>query len=350
MRPEIHRQDHDRSMLTRRQFAAGVATAGLIPSVPAWGAMRWSSAGLDAFRRQARELGVRGLVVNSGGKTIISDGDVSTPSRIASIRKSFVSALYGIAAAKGEADLDVAIGDLGIEDHSALTDSERRATVRQLLQARSGVYLPTAAETPAMKAARPARGAHAPGSFWYYNNWDFNVLGELYQRQTGRGLFVALEHELTKPLGFQDFDPLVHARWSYDRAAPRFPAYNLWMSARDLARFGQLFLDGGRHQGRQLVPEAWVVESTRSYSDTGRTGLLAGYGYMWWVATAPDGPIPAGTYTAAGNGGRYIVVMPALGTVVAIQPDEKQGQPPVPLYADRENLNRLIATLVAAAS
>ena len=63
-------------------------------------------------------------------------------------------------------------------------------------------------ETPAMRAARPARGSHPPGSFWYYNNWDFNVLGEIYQRVTGEGLFTAIEHRLARPLGWQDFDPL----------------------------------------------------------------------------------------------------------------------------------------------
>lgn len=333
------------ALIRRREFMVGAAAAAI--AAPAR-AGRFGKAGLAAFRDEARRLGVRALVVRRGGRTVLSDGAVAEPSRVASIRKSFVSALYGIAAAKGQVNLDASVGELGIDDYTPLTATERAATVRQLLQARSGVYLPTAAETEAMRAARPARGAHAPGSFWYYNNWDFNVLGELYQRQTGHDLFVALDQQLARPLGFEDYDPLEHARWSYDKGAPRFPSYNLWMSARDLAKFGQLFLDRGRHRGEPLVPEAWVAESVRSYSDTGRTGLLAGYGYMWWVATAAGGPIPAGTYTAAGNGGRYIVVMPALDTVVAIQPDEKPGQPPVPLYADRANLDRLIALLVAA--
>lgn len=335
--------------LSRRSFFAGVTAVAVTGSgaTAAPAAVRkraWSEAGLARFRSEARRLGVRGLVVLSDGATIVSDGDVAEPMRVASIRKSFLSALYGIAAARGT-DLEARVGDLGIEDHVPLSALERTASVRQLLQARSGVYLPTAAETPAMKAARPVRGAHAPGSFWYYNNWDFNVLAELYQRQTGLGLFTALEHQLTRPLGFQDFDPLLHAKWSYDRAAPRFPAYNLFMSARDLARFGQLFLDQGGAQ--PLVPAPWVAESTRSYSDTGREGLMGGYGYMWWVAKG--GTVPPGTYTAAGNGGRYVVVMPALGTVLAIQPDEKQGQPPVPLYADKTALDRLVGLLVAAA-
>ena len=336
--------------VSRRNFVAGAAAlaaagSSAAPVFAAASRRRWSESGLESFRAEARKLGVRGLVVLSDGATLVSDGEVAMPMRIASIRKSFLSALYGIAAAKG-VNLSAAIGDLGIEDYEPLSTLERTATVRQLLQARSGVYLPTAAETPAMKAARPMRGAHSPGSFWYYNNWDFNVLAELYQRQTGLGMFTALEHQLTKPLGFEDFDPLLHARWSYDRSAPRFPAYNLFMSARDLAKFGQLFLNRGT-AARSLVPEPWVQESTRSYSDTGRVGLMGGYGYMWWVAKG--GKVPAGTYTAAGNGGRYIVIVPALGTVVAIQPDEKQGQPPVPLYADKTALDRLIGLLVRSA-
>lgn len=118
------------------------------------------------------------------------------------------------------------------------------------------------------------------------------------------------------------------------------------MSARDLAKFGQLFLDGGLSRNR-LVPADWVSESTRSYSDTGRTGLLGGYGYMWWVARG--GNLSGGTYTAAGNGGRYVVIMPAFETVIAIQPDEKQGQPPVPLYSDKTALDRLVGLLIKAA-
>lgn len=338
-------------LLDRRQFAIGIAASAAVAATPVRAKVppaRWSARGLDAFRRRARELGVRALVVKTAGETIVSDGDVSTPMRTASIRKSFVSALYGMAAAEQGIDLDATMKQLGVDDYVPLTEAERDATVRQLLQARSGVYLPTAAETPAMKAARPQRGAHAPGTFWYYNNWDFNVLGEIYQRLTGEGLFTAIEHRLTRPLGFEDFDPLRDARLSYHPDAPRFPAYNLAMSVRDLARFGQMFLDGGRHDGKQIVPAAWVAESTRRYSDTGRApGLFDGYGYMWWLASG--GGVPPDTYTAAGNGGRYIVVMPSLDTVVALHPDEKPGQSPVPLYADRDNPTRLIAMLVAAA-
>jgi CubicO group peptidase (beta-lactamase class C family) len=283
---------------------------------------------------------------------LVSDGDVRAPMRIASIRKSFVSALYGIAVAEGKVKLDAKVADLGVDDYTKLTDVERSATIRDRLMARSGVYLPTAAETAAMRAARPERGSHAPGTFWYYNNWDFNVLGEIYQRVTGEGLFTAIEHRLARPLGFQDFNALRDTSWSYDREAPRFPAYNIELSARDMAKFGRLFLQRGRWNGTQIVPESWVKESTRSYSLTGRDGVHSGYGYMWWVvaddASVDRRGLPAGSFSASGNGGRYITIFPSLDLVVAIQPDEKRGQPPVPLYANTNAYSDLLAELIAA--
>ncbi|WP_341022919.1 serine hydrolase [Brevundimonas diminuta] len=342
----------------RRQFGAGML-AGAMLAVPAAPVLakpgiarsRWQPAGLAALRRRATELGVRALVVTDAKGVILSEGAVSESSRIASVRKSLLSALYGMAAAEGRIRLGATLGELGVEDYTKLTPAERGATVRDLLKARSGIYLPTSAETPAMKAARPARGSHPPGSFWYYNNWDFNVLGEIYQRMTGEGLFAAVEHRLAKPLGWQDFDPLQHARWSYDAENPRFPAYNIWLSARDLARFGQLFLNRGRWQGRQLVPEAWIDESTAQYSTTGRAGWGGGYGYMWWLATDqgadPQG-LPVGSFTAAGNGGRYITVFPREQIVVAVQPDEQQGKPAVPLYADPDGYTDLLRLILAA--
>ena len=325
---------------------AGSAAAAALPSACA---SSRPDVRLDAWQRRARELGVRGVVVLRGDTTLLSDGDVETPMRIASIRKSLLSALIGMAVAEGRMSLDATLSDLGVNDYTPLTDIERSATVRQLIQARSGVYLPTAAETPAMRAARPQRGSHAPGTFWYYNNWDFNVLGEIYERATGEGLFTALEHRLARPLGWRDFDPLRHARWSYDPQSPRFPAYNIQMSTRDMAAFGRLFLQRGQWQGRQLIPEAWIEESTRSYSRTGRAGFNSGYGYMWWVvpddATVERRGVRAGTFTAAGNGGRYISVIPSMNMVVAVQPDEKRGQPPVPLYAEPNGYTDLLAEL-----
>jgi len=346
--------------LDRRQFLLGttaVLSAAVAPqqATPAQARPgKWSEEKLAAFTRKATELGVLGLVCLADGKTIVSHGDVSKPLRIASVRKSILNALYGIAMTKQTINLDATMKEVGIDDYTPLTETEQRATVRDLFKARSGIYISTAAETPAMKAARPQRGSHAPGTFWYYNNWDFNVLGEVYQRLTGRSLYTSVEHELAGPLGWRDFDPMRDARYQYLADAPRFPAYNLFMSARDLATVGQLYLDQGVLNGRPHVPASWVAESTAIHSITGRRGIEGGYGYLWWGATDKDGAdpagIPLGSYTAAGNGGRYVVVLPSVRGVIAIQPNEQNGRPPVPLYANVEagSLDGLIRDFLAA--
>jgi CubicO group peptidase (beta-lactamase class C family) len=338
-------------MIGRRALLAAGAGATALAALP--GGARagglWDTPALDAFRALARDLEVKGLVALHRGDVLVSWGDVAAADRIASCRKSFLSALYGIAVRDQKIDLDQTLAQVGIDDYQPLSAVERSATVRQLLMARSGVYIPSSAETPAMKAMRPARGSHPPGTFWYYNNWDFNALGEIYQRLTGRSVFAAFEHEIAGPLGFQDFDPERHARFGYDADAPRFPAYNLWLSARDMARFGQLYLQQGGWKGRQLVPADWVSLSTRPVSATGRDGILSGYGYLWWGDLDPRrSGLPPGSYAAAGNGGRYIVVMPAIDTVVAIQPAELEDRPQARLYTEAGALDRLLKALVAA--
>jgi CubicO group peptidase (beta-lactamase class C family) len=330
---------------SRREMLAGAAAA--VAAGPAFAAGKWSESGLAAFRAEAKALQVRGLVVLQGGKAIVSDGDVAQPFRIASCRKSFLSALYGMGVE--EKALDQTLAQVGIDDYARLTDLERGATVRQLLQARSGVYIPSSAETAAMKAARPARGSHPPGTFWYYNNWDFNALGEIYQRLTGHGVFTDFEARLAQPLGFRDFDPMKNASWDYDPDAPRFPAYDLWLSARDMAAFGQLYLQKGAWKGRQLVPAGWVAETTKPVSPTGRKGLLSGYAMLWWGdMDAGASGLPPGCYTAAGNGGRYITIIPGLDVVVATQPWEEQGKPQALVYTQDGAYDGLLHNLLAA--
>ncbi len=339
----------DRTLDRRTLIAAGAAAAALAPAA-AKAAVRWSPGGMDAVRKLAAELEIRGLVVLNAGHPVLTYGEPAAVDRIASCRKSFLSALYGIAIRDQKIDIDQTLAQVGIDDPAGLTPTERSATIRQLLQARSGVYIPSSAETPAMKAARPARGSHPPGTFWYYNNWDFNVLGEVYQRLTGYGVFQAFEHQLARPLGFQDFDPMKHAGYGYDPAAPRFPAYNLALSARDMAKFGQLYLQTGRWQGRELIPADWVALTTKTPTATGRApGILSGYGYLWWGDRDPSASgLPPGSYTAAGNGGRHIAVLPAIDTVVAFQPFELEGKPQAKVYTDPGGLDRLLKQIIAA--
>jgi CubicO group peptidase (beta-lactamase class C family) len=97
------------------------------------------------------------------------------------------------------------------------------------------------------------------------------------------------------------------------------PAYPFRISARDLARLGQLYLQKGKWQGEQILPAEWIEESTQPYSRTDDVGTYSGYGYMWWVAAEDHGKIKAGSYAASGYGGHTLEVLPHLNTVIAVR-------------------------------
>jgi CubicO group peptidase (beta-lactamase class C family) len=255
-------------------------------------------------------------MIVQAGRVVDEWGETSTRFNIHSIRKSLLSAMYGIHVADGCIDLSNTMEQLGIDDNEpSLTPVEKRATVRDLLKARSGVYHPALYETPGMKAARPPRGSHEPGTFWYYNNWDFNVLGTLFERFTKSNLFREFKANIADPIGMQDFR--LEDTQYVTGSDSVWPAYPFRMTARDMARFGLLFLRNGAWRDRQIVPAAWVADSVTPYSEAGESG---GYGYLWWVAAGgkhvPGASLPEGSYSARGAGGHYILVIPADDLVI----------------------------------
>jgi len=131
-------------------------------------AVGWSSEKLAAAQAFAVQSGYTAVY---DGKVFFSWGDVSRNFRCHSIRKPFLSALYGIHVSRGELRLGATLEALGIDDiPPSLTPAEKQATVRHLLQSRSGVYHEAAAEIDTMAALRPPRGSHPPGTSHYYNN------------------------------------------------------------------------------------------------------------------------------------------------------------------------------------
>ena len=259
------------------------------------------------------------------GNVAIAIGAQDVPLPTHSIRKSVISALYGPLIEDGVVRLDSTLSELGIDDEPGLSEQERTATLENLLTARSGVYLPLAFESSYdvfqnVPACWPIRGSAAPGTKFHYSNWDFNVLGAIYERVTEIPLFVAIDHVFAQPLGFQDWIPFDHARLRYAQdplgATPRYPYYAMQLSARDLTRFGQLYLDGGRWEGRQIVPHSWVQQSTRPLVDTGLPSPFGSYGYLWWTVDGNGSALPVGSYSAIGIGGQTLSVIPAHDTVI----------------------------------
>lgn len=280
----------------------------------------WSVDGLQAAHDYAVSLKPTAVMVVQYGRMITSWGDVSREVNVASVRKSLLSALYGIAVSEGRINLASSLADLGIDDKPpALTAAEKQATVRDLLMARSGIYHPATYETGDMRRNRPERGSHAPGTFWWYNNWDFNALGTIYRRQTGADIFQSFAQRIAAPIGMEDFSAQ-DGMYIAERQSEH-PAYPFSLSARDAARFGQLFLDGGRWNGRQIIPASWVRESTTAYSATGRGSM--GYGYLWWTLNPQVyGP---GAALASGYGGQAIAVVPSKRLVVVQIVDPAQN-------------------------
>jgi CubicO group peptidase (beta-lactamase class C family) len=218
-------------------------------------------------------------MVMQHGVVVDAWGDITNRIEIHSVHKSLLSALIGIAVSEHKIALDTTLASLGIDDVSpSLTDAEKQADVRELLESRSGVYHVAHYETLGERRKRPPRGSHPQGTFWYYNNWNFNTLGTIYEHATGTSIFDAFHDRIATPIGMQDYRP---ADGRYVTGADSIQrAYPFHMSARDLARFGLLYLHGGNWNGRPIVPAAWVGENTTAYSIT---RMNSGYGYLWWT-------------------------------------------------------------------
>jgi CubicO group peptidase (beta-lactamase class C family) len=267
----------------------------------------WSLEKLKLADEYADSLRSDAYLVIHRGVLVHAYGDIGRPMNLASVRKSVLSVLYGIQVDRGAIDLNQNLVSLGITDKGGLSDLEKTATVRQLLQSRSGVYHEAAYETADAKKRRPERGSHAPGTFWYYNNWDFNALGTIFQHRTGQTVFKAMKTDLAEPLQFEDFRYPQDTKFEYERSSEH-PAYLMYLSARDLARVGLLVSRDGQWNGHRIVSSAWLRESITSYSAVSGGN---GYGYLWWVpyTAFPGWRLSALQLAVAdGTGGQFMLI------------------------------------------
>ena len=165
--------------------------------------------------------------------------------------------------------------------------------------------------------SRPERGSHPPGSFFYYNNWDFNALGTIFEQETGRGIFEAFYQEIAQPLGMKDFR-VEDARYYYEKQKSLHPAYHFHMTAHDMALYGLLYMNNGTWKGRQIVPGEWIAESTTTHSMMNPETSF-GYGYLWYVLPEDLGLGRIFLHTGAGI--HLLGVLPDLKVVVVHRVD-----------------------------
>ena len=253
---------------------------------------------LDELSAFLDTSGTSSLLLAYDGKILFEWGDVNHKHTIHSIRKAMLNSLYGIYVANGTIDTSTTLAELNIDDiEPALTEIEKTARVADLLKSRSGVYHNAAAVSEGMAARQPERGSHKPDEAYYYNNWDFNVLGAIFEQQTGQSIFDAFYHDIAQPIGMKHYNgtftsidladedvgiPSTDGFYQYEYDKSDFPAYHFRMSAYDMALYGTLFLNNGKWDGEQIIPADWIEASTTSYSVTNEY-MDFGYGMLWYV-------------------------------------------------------------------
>ncbi|HEX6432088.1 MAG TPA: serine hydrolase [Niastella sp.] len=288
-----------------------------------------------------------GIVVIQSGRVLFEYGDIQELSYLASCRKSVLSMLYGPFVENGTINLNASIEQLGLDDVGGLLPIEKKTTINDLLTARSGVYHPASNEGDASSMA-PKRGSVEPGSFWLYNNWDFNIAGYILEQHTGKNIYELIDSILAKPLHMQDWRKDMQ-RKTGDTTRSKYLAYHMWFSTRDMARLGYLMLRKGKWKDKQVLPANWVSTITfpvTTYKEAAQNKTAYfhfGYGYLWWVWDSPyNKGVYEGAYSATGAFGQFITVLPKLDVVISHKTKyDYERQVPTGLYL--KILDKLIA-------
>jgi CubicO group peptidase (beta-lactamase class C family) len=305
-----------------------VATEGA-EHEPARGEPRWDQAALESALAYAQRQRSSAVVVVEHGVVIAErywpvEAAAGSPYRnmlwgrteagapiedIASMQKSVVSVLVGIAVDQGLLALDTPASTyLDAGWTNATCDEESAITVRHLLSMTSGL-------SPALEGQAPA------GTLWLYNTRAYSRLVDVLEAVTGDGIGELTKRWLTDPIGMGD---TAWRRRPWVTPGMDANSIGLYTTARDLVRFGELMLAGGVWQGRRVVSEGWVEAAV-----TPSQSLNPAYGLLWWLNARPSrtGPeasghaalapaAPGDMFAAQGALGRKVYVVPSLALVV----------------------------------
>lgn len=232
---------------------------------------------------------------------------------IASVSKSMLSALIGIAIEQGHfQSTDDRIAEYLPEYFEAVADTKlRELTLHQMLTMTHGLaweenrterLLNRSEDWVADILSLPVR--NEPGTVFHYSTGASQVLSAVLTEATGMSVCEFAHRFLFAPLGMEaEF-------WGVGPQGYFSGGHSVSMTAREVARFGQLFLDEGRWQGEQIVPGWWVAASTAPQIDIGNN--YAGYGYYWWLNRIATYEM----YSALGAGGQILHVIPELELVM----------------------------------
>ncbi len=297
-----------------RALPQGAPLAGFAPG----------GAGTQQLQRNVEDFQLAGIVVLHQGRLRLEHyaHGFSADQRWVSfsLAKSLTSTLVGAAIQDGFiGSVDDAVTRYVPELQGSAYDA---VTLRQLLTMSSGArwnedYGDPAADValfyvmpvePGMDATvsymKTLKRDATPGARWHYNTGETNLLGVVLARATRKDLATYASEKIWAPYGMQS-----HASWMLDRTGHEHGGCCIQASTRDYARLGQFMLDGGRVEGRSILPDGWLQAATRKQVDIGRPGF--GYGYQWWTRDN-------GSFNAYGIHGQVIHIDPARGLVIAV--------------------------------
>lgn len=248
---------------------------------------------------------VRSVLVSVDGRTTISYFNQRRPTdhaHVFSVTKSVISILVGIAIDEGRLRIDQTLQELLPHHTSSMTPQQASITLRQLLTMTAGISPDpvslnlTADDTVSQILSYPM--SNDPGAAFEYSDSSAHLVAAVLRNAVDRPILDYARARLFDPLGidsrpaWQGWDTGSPASgfnkpgfaWAADRAGINIGAFGLKLTAPDLVKIGELYINGGRWHGRQIVSQAWVDESTSAQLSADQEGAAQGqYGYLWWV-------------------------------------------------------------------
>src|SRR5581483_3586269 len=237
------------------------------------------------------------------------------PHVLASLSKSFNSTAVGLAIEDGKLSLDDSVLKFFPADAPAdPSDYQKAMKVRDLLTMTCGhdTEPKAASGAPSVKQFLAHPVPHKPGTHFQYNTMGSYTLSAIVTKVTGQTTLEYLKPRLFEPLGIEN------PRWDSSPEGNSLGGYGLWLCTEDIAKFGQLYLQKGKWNGRQLIPQGWVEQATskqvpndqENHSKMG-PDWQQGYGFQFWRCRH-------NAFRGDGAGGQLCVVIPEQDVVIAI--------------------------------
>ena len=229
-----------------------------------------------------------------------------------SLSKSFASTAVGLVIAEGKLSLDDKVVEFFPNELPAKPSKNLQAMrVRDLLTMSAGHSKEVEnlqAQSDWIKSFLAHDVPHQPGSHFQYNTPATFMLSAIVQKVTGKSVLEYLQPKLFAPLAIKK------PRWDTNPQNITLGGYGLYLCTEDIAKFGQLYLQKGKWQGQQIVPEDWVEQATSKQVSNGsdpNNDWNQGYGFQFWRCRHD-------AYRGDGRDGQFCIVMPKQNAVVAI--------------------------------